>query len=118
MSTITTLRAALVASTGLTAIVGARIRADQADEKDGFPYVIFRRTKVEREMGLDNTVLARSDVYEIECWHEQRLQADAMADLVVDALLAAGIAPDDNDPDAMDPELVKRCAVVTCSIWA
>lgn len=118
MSTITTLRAALLDNTDLVAIVGTKVRADQADDKDEFPYVIFRRTNVKRELGLDNTLLSREDVYEIECWHEQRLQADAMADLVVEALLAAGIVPDDNDPDALDPELVKRCAVVTCTVWA
>lgn len=118
MSTITTLRAALLANTDLVEIIGTKVRADQADDKDSFPYIVFRRTDVKREYGLNNTLLSREDVYEIECWHEQRLQADTMADMVTTALLTAGIVPDNNDPDALDPELVKRCAVVTCTVWA
>lgn len=118
MSTVTTLRAALVGSTALTNIVGQRIRVDQADEKDEFPYIVFRRVNVRRDYGLDNTLLSRADDFEIECWHEKRLSADDMANLVVQALTTAGIVPNDNDPDAVDPELVKRCAVVTCSVWA
>lgn len=117
MSSIETIRSALLASPALVSLVGQKIRVDAAEQKDAMPYIVFRRPRVTREMGLDNTVLAKGEIFEIECWDEQRLASADLEDEVVSALLAANILPDDNDPDALDPDVDARCTVVTCTVW-
>lgn len=118
MSAAEDLRAALVASAPLVALVGQRMRTDAAEQADAFPYVVFRRKTVQREFSLDNTLLAAREVFEIECWAERRLAAVEIEEAVVTALLAAGLVPDDNDPDALDPEVDLRCAIVNVSLWS
>lgn len=117
MSSIATLRAALTAHAPLTALVGSKVRADAAKDEDSGDYIVFRRKAVEREYSLDNTLLSRRDVFEIECWSQARLRTAEIEDAVVDALLAADLVPDDSDADAMDPEVDIRCAVVRVGVW-
>lgn len=117
MRGIETVRTALLASAPLVALVAQRVRADIAGDRDAAPYVVVRRKAVEREFALNDALLAKRELFEIECWADERLSTVDMEEAVVAALLAAGLVPEDNDPDAIDPALDVRCAIVMVSVW-
>lgn len=111
------LRDALLAHPLLVDLVGTRVRVDAAEERDEYPFIVFRRRKVDRDFGLDNTLLATMEQFEIECWAAQRLASLQVEAEVVDALLAAGLVPDENPTDALDPDVDVRAAVVYVTVW-
>lgn len=116
MSGGTQLRAILTGSPLATG-AGTRVRADAADEKDTYPFIIFRRVEVHREYGLDNTLLGTREDFAIECWADTPAQAQALEAEVVAALLAEGIPVTPNDPDGNDPVVGVNAVVVNVSIW-
>lgn len=89
-----------------------RVRFDAADEGDAYPLIVLRRVRIERDFGLDNTPLAKHETFHIECWSDYRTQAQQLEEQVVERLIAAGIPPDQNDPDGIEPEQDSRCCVV------
>lgn len=111
------LRAALVAHAPLTALVGHRVRADLANADDADPFVVFKRVSFEKITGLDGTVHARRDTFQIECWGKTRSQSSEVADLADAALRAADLDPDQSDPDAIDPEIGARAVVLNVDLW-
>jgi hypothetical protein len=115
MSGGTLLRAVLTGSPGTSA--GSRVRADAADEKDIYPFIIFRRTTVDRIYGLDNTRLGVREDFSIECWGDTPAAAQALEAEVVAALAAADLPVNPNDPDGNDPMVGVNAAVVNVSIW-
>lgn len=118
MSSIPAVRTLLLADATVAGLVGTKVRADAAEQADAMPYIVLRRPRVVRDMGLDGTVLAKGEVFEIECWDDQRIVSTDLEDAVVSALIAGDILPDDNDPDAIDPDVDARCTVVTCTVWS
>lgn len=111
------LRAALVGDVPLAAVVGSRVRSDLAKEGDLLPLIVFRRFSVALEYGLDNSVHARRDTFQIECWGETRDKSSDVADLVINALAAVGLPIEPSDPDALDPETAQRAVVLNVDIW-
>jgi hypothetical protein len=112
------LRAALLAYAPLVALVGQRIRSDLAKEGDTPPVVIFRRFAIAKEYGLDNTVLATRETFQIECWGETRDKSSDVAELVIDALAAADLPIEESDPDSLDPNTALRAVVLNVDIWS
>jgi hypothetical protein len=98
-------------------LAGQKIRQDAANDGDKYPFVIGRRVDVYREFGLDNTLLSVKEQYGLECWGETREQACALEDQAVALLIAAGLPPDPNGPDGLDPTVDVRCSVLYVSIW-
>lgn len=102
--------------------VGDRVYIDAAPQVNSdpegdpyaglFPFIVFRRARIERDYGLDNTLLAKHETFHIECWAEYREQAQAIEEEVVDRLISIGIPPQENDPDAITPTQDVRCCVV------
>lgn len=92
------------------------VRQDQADEGDEYPFIIFRRTFVERDFGLDNTLLGVRETYQIECWGDTREQEMVMETRVVDLLIAAGLPPKANDTDGLDPDMKVRAGVIVVDV--
>lgn len=74
--------------------------------------MIGRRVAVERTFGLDNTLLEHKETYSLECWGETRDQASDLEDQVVTLLVGAGLPPDPNGPDGIDPVVDVRCCVI------
>ena len=96
---------------------GERIYIDAANDEEPRPYVIGHSIGRNRTFGLDNTLLALKETFHLECWGETRELANQLADAVVEALLAAGLVPDDNGPDGMDPSFDVRCTDVYVPTW-
>ena len=110
------LRGILINGSPVTA-AGDRVRTDAGNEDDAYPFVIGRRVAVERTFGLDNTLLEHKETYSLECWGETRDQASDLEDQVVTLLVGAGLPPDPNGPDGIDPLLrhLRVCVVVHSS---
>jgi len=95
---------------------GDKVRFDALEEGDEVPFIVLRRVGVDRDFGLDNTLLSTKETFHIECWAESRGEAQEIEQQVVDRLLAAGIPPDPNDVDGFTPNQDVRCVVVIASI--
>lgn len=96
---------------------GEAVRSDAADEKDDYPFIVFRRTNVFRDWGLDNTLMGTRETFQIECWDETPAKAQVLEQQVVEAFLTIGVPTLPNDPDAQDPTVLVNCAVVNVDIW-
>ena len=94
-----------------------RVRTDAGNEDDAYPFVIGRRVAVDRQFGLDNALLGHKETYLLECWGETRDQASDLEDQVVNLLLGAGLPPDPNGPDGIDPVVDVRCCAVFLTVW-
>lgn len=118
MSAAADLLAALKAYSPLTDLVSGRIRFDMADERDPLPFVVLRQVGNEPIRGLDRTLHARRETFQIECWAAQRSQAATLQSVVEDALVAAELEPEAADPDAIDPDVGARAGVWNVEIWS
>ena len=118
MSAHAEIKTALDASAGLAALVGVRIRADLAQEKDAFPFVVFKRTDYLPEYGLDNSVHAVREIFAIECWGETRSQSVDVSEQVLLALADAGLPATNADPDGIDPDVLARATVLNVDVWS
>ena len=116
MSAAEELREVLTGDAGLAAMVTA-VRADLAVETDGYPFVVFKRVGIEPLFGLDNTLHLTKETFQVECWGEHRSQSSDVAELVIAALIVAGMPPSPSDPDAIDPEIGARAVVLNVEIW-
>jgi hypothetical protein len=73
-----------------------RVFADTAETKTARPYVIWQRIGGEAQRYVDNTPIAwRSALLQIDVWADHRLEADALAQAIEEALCqAAGFTAD------------------------
>lgn len=117
MSSHLAVQTALKAHAGLAALVGARIRPDFAAPEDAYPFVLFKRSRYFKHRGLDNTVHAIEEVFDIECWGSTRAEAVNVFEQATAALEAADLDPEDGEPDGIDPELLERVNVISVTIW-
>ncbi len=117
MSAAEDLRTALLAHAALTAVIGSRVRQDIGAAADDYPFVIFKQTGDAPERGLDNSLHARAEDFQIESWGETRAQSHQVHRLVEDALAAADLYPDPADPDAIDPDIGARACVWNLRMW-
>lgn len=111
------IRSVLATGSPLPTNAGDRIRQDAADESDEYPFIIFRRVDVERQRGLNGTLLAMCETFHVECWTEYREDADALQDQAIAALNAAGYFAGGNEPDGLDPDVKVRASVFLIAIW-
>lgn len=109
-------RAALISGSPMTS-AGTKVRQDAADEEDEYPFIIFRRTEVERQRGVGGELLATRETFQVECWGENRAASDTLEAEAVSALEATGLYPDGNEPDGLDPDVRVRAAVFTVDVW-
>ena len=79
MSASTDLRALLVGSAGVTALVGQRVRFERAEQTDVRPYVVLQLTDTENEYSLSGALLASKAILTAQCWADTRVAADAVA---------------------------------------
>jgi hypothetical protein len=111
------LRTALLAHAELTALVGQRVRFDMGAETDICPFLVLRQVGNSPERGLDGTLHARRETFQVESWGDTRSQSATVHAAVEAALAAAEIWPDEADPDALDPEVGARACVWNVDIW-
>ena len=111
------IRAALIAGSPDPTGAGTKVRQDAADENDEYPFIIFRRTDVVRDRGLDGTLLSMVETFQVECWGETREESDDLETQAVAALEAAGFYPNGNEVDGLDPDVKVRAAVFMVDVW-
>lgn len=111
------LRAALLAYAPLTALVGARVRFDMGAEADAYPFLVLRQVGNSPQRGIDGSLHARRETFQIESWGETRSNSASVHVLVEAALGVAELWPDEADPDAIDPEIGARACVWTVDVW-
>ena len=115
MSAETDFRTVLAGYAGLTALVGARIAQNAVPQGADLPYVAFT-AQHNPDFGLDNTLLSNGVTLSIECWAATAAAADAVADQVRAALLAAGVVCTAR-ATAFDPEVGLDATVLTAEWW-
>lgn len=109
-------RGILVAYGPLLALVpAARIAQNAVDQGAPVPYVVFTSAHTP-EFGLANNLLADNVAFKVECWADRPAAADAVADQVVAALLAAGVVCTSR-ATGMDAELGLDATVLTADWW-
>lgn len=111
------LRKVLTDHAPLVGLVGGRVRVDLGNEEDVYPFVVFKRVSFEKVTGLDGTVHARRDTFQVECWAGTRTASSALAEVVDDALRSGDLDPDESDPDAIDPSIGARAVVLNVDVW-
>lgn len=116
MSVESDFRALLAAYAPLTALVGTAIAQNAVPPNAARPYVAFVAQHTP-EYGLDNTLLADGVAITCECWADDAASADAVADAVQAALLAAGRVCTAR-ASTFDPELGLDATVLTVEWWA
>lgn len=116
MSAESEFRAILTGYAGLTALVpAARIAQNAVDQDAALPYIAFTASHTP-EYGLDNTLLANGVTFRVECWGETSLSADAVADQVQAAMLAAGRVCTSR-VTGLDPALGLDATILTAEWW-
>ena len=118
MSAAEDLRAALASDASLTAAVVQRIRFDIAHQDDDYPLIVLRQVGDEPIRGLDNSLHARRETFQVESWGETRSQSQQVHRLVESALEAADMPPEPADPDSLDPDVGARACVWNVEIWS
>lgn len=111
-------KAALEAHPGLQALVGQRIRVDLANEDDAYPFVVYKRSSLDKTLGLDNSVHATQEIFEIECWAHNRSQSIDVSEQVMLAMADADLPVETAQPDGIDPQMLERVTVLTVEIWS
>jgi hypothetical protein len=109
-------RAVLTGYANLTALVpAAKIAQNAVDSAVEVPYIVFTSQHIP-EYGLDNTVLALNVKFRVQCWADDPLEADSVADQVVAALLAQGVVCTDRQ-SIFDPNVGLDATALTADWW-
>lgn len=116
MSAEADLRALLVAAPAVTDLVGQRIAADRIEQGSARPFVVFTRTATERSKGLDGSVHGVLVTFDLQCWADTRLAANAVAD-AVQATVEQAYHTVENRSSGYDPELDLECTPLIVQWW-
>jgi len=116
MSAETDLRALLVADSPLVALVGTRIAADRIEQSAARPFIVFSRTGSEHLQGLNGTLHATKAVFEIQCWADTRVSAEAVAD-AVERVCVAGYRAIIERASGYDAELDLEATTIVVDWW-
>jgi hypothetical protein len=114
MSIETDFRALLAANAGLSALVGTRIAQNAVPAGSTVPLVVFGAVH-ERQLGLDNTLLADRAQIVCQCWAETSVQADAVAGAGASATAGAVVL---DRASSFDNEMGLHATELTVEWWA
>lgn len=113
-----TLMAALTAGSPTPVSDATEVRQDAADEEDAYPFIIFRRVAADRQRGIGGELLVTRTTFHVECWGTTRAESETLEAEAIAALEAAGIYPDGNEVDGLDPDVKVRAAVFAVDVWS
>jgi methylaspartate ammonia-lyase len=116
MSADTDLRALLAGTSAITALVSTRIVADRMEEGAVRPFVVFSRVATEHQYGLDGTVHASRATFDVQCWADTRISAEAVAD-AIETVLATNQRPVLSRVSGYDAELDLEATLLTVEWW-
>jgi hypothetical protein len=114
MSIETTFRALLAADAGLTSLVGSRIAQNAVAQGEALPLVVFT-TAHEPSLSMNGSLLATDTTFTVQCWAEDSVAADAVADAVEAAI---GVTADVLSRESgFDAELDLHSTVLIVQWW-
>lgn len=120
MSAKTEFRTLMLATSGVTSLVGsgsnARVSADRIEQGAARPFIVFTQSGTDVQHGLDGAVLTTKAVLELQCWADTRVAADALADAVQTALVG-DYRTITARADAYDGELDLEATIITVDWW-
>jgi hypothetical protein len=116
MSADTDLRALLAGTSAITALVSDRIVADRMEQGDIRPFVVFTLISTEHQYGLDGTVHGSRYGFDVQCWADTRLMANAVAD-AIKTVLTANQRPVTGPVSGYDAELDLEATLLTVEWW-
>lgn len=113
------LRAALLAHTPLTAMVGQNIAALVVPEAASSPYVTYQAISGQRESTMSQPGSRVNVRMQLSCFADTYSQAKAMAQAVQDAIESASAFAFvfNGYQDMYDPETKQRYVVIDYSLW-
>lgn len=114
MSAETDFRATLAANAALTALVGSRIAQNSVPQGESLPLVVFSATHAPSH-GIDGSLLADEVTFSVQCWSDNSLDADAVADAVTTALSARADVL--GRESAFDSEVDLHATVLSVQWW-
>lgn len=115
MSAETDFRALLIGNAGVTALVSTRVAQNAAPTSAALPLVAFTAQHNETR-GLDGTLLDDEVSFEVQCWANTAVAADAVAD-AIEAAITGNRAVTARASGYSD-ELALDCTVLTVQWWA
>ena len=116
MSAESDLRALLVADSPLVALVGTRVAADRIEQSSARPFIVFSRVGSEHMQGLNNSLHATKAIFEVQCWADTRVSAEAVAD-AVERILVAGFRAITGRASGYDAELDLEATTFSVEWW-
>jgi hypothetical protein len=114
MSAETAFRALLAGNAELTALVGSRIAQNVVPQGEALPLIVFTVAHTQSR-GIDGTLLADEATFTVQCWGEDSLAADAVADAASTAL--ASTADIIARESAFDSEIDLHATVLSVQWW-
>jgi hypothetical protein len=115
MSIETDIRAALLTDTALTALIGQKLALNAMDQDAAPPYIVFS-CRIDRELGMDNTVLGQDATLEFQCWGRSAEQADAVSAALIDALRSKTEAEPLSRSTGYDADMGFDAAIVSAQL--
>jgi hypothetical protein len=110
----TTFRALLAANSGLTALVGSRIAQNVVAQGEQLPLVVFT-TAHQPSLSSNGQLLATETTFTVQCWADDSVAADAVADAVTTAI--GGTADVLARESGFDSELDLHSTVLVVQWW-
>jgi len=117
MSAEDALRTLLLADAGVSALVGTRITADRIAQDAVRPFVVYARTSSNPVVSLDGTHLRTQASLEVQCWANNRVEADALADAVIAAVRGVISQRVVERSGAYDADLDLAASIVSVQWW-
>ena len=114
MSAEMSFRALLAAAPGVTTLVGSRIAQNSVPQGEALPLIVFTASH-NPSRGTDGTLLADEVTFVVQCWADDSLEADAVADAASSAL--AGTADVLARESAFDAEIDLHATVLSVQWW-
>ena len=117
MTVETDLRAALLASPAVTALVGTRVVSDRMEEGAPRPFVVFTRTATRYDEDLTTgAALGGTATIELQVWADSRAAAEALAD-ACEAAVRQADQEVQSRASGYDPDLDVEAVVIVIDWW-
>jgi len=117
MSAESALRTLLLADAGVAALVATRITADRIAQDAVRPFVVYARSASTPVVTIDGTHLRTQASMEVQCWADNRLEADALGDAVTAAVRGEISQRVIDRGSAYDADLDMAASIVSVQWW-
>ncbi len=106
----------LKADAALALLVSGRIYSDRAEQTSEKPFIVYALASTQKEVGLSGTVMARKDIFEVQCWGSSRAQVEAIV-TEVERIFEADFRLITDVQSGYDPEVAAESTSLTVDWW-